>query len=280
MNTNISKTGWALGFGLLAACILESGPMRLRAEVTDAKLTIEEQEEFLRTARIVTTHGVSKGVTNTLRVTMSDGRITHDASVQRIDEKKTVFEKSTGGSELNFRDSYKFNIAGWRLARLLGLEDMVPPSVERKFQGQSAAFTWWIDDVLMDEVARTSKKITPPDQDHWNKEMYVVRVFDQLIFNTDRNLTNLIIDKQWRIWMIDHTRAFRIQRTVPDSKNLVKCDKTLLAKMKSLDAPGLERELAPYANKEEVRGLLARRDFIVNFFERKGDGALYDRPPR
>ena len=266
--------------GLVVALSLAIGPCPARAGDSLPKFTLEQQEEFLRTARIVTTHGVNKGVTNTLRVTMTDGRITHDASVQRIDEHKSVFEKSTGGSELNFRDTYKFNIAGWRLARLLGLDDMVPPSIERKFQGQTAAFTWWIDDVLMDEVARTSKKIEPPDQDHWNSEMYVVRVFDQLIFNTDRNLTNLIIDKQWRIWMIDHTRAFRIQRTVPDSKNLVKCDKTLLAKMKSLDAPGLERELAPYANKEEVRGLLARRDFIVNFFERKGDGALYDRPPR
>ena len=266
--------------GLVVALILAIGPGPARAGDSLPKFTLEQQEEFLRTARIVTTHGVNKGVTNTVRVTMTDGRITHDASVQRIDEHKSVFEKSTGGSELNFRDTYKFNIAGWRLARLLGLDDMVPPSIERKFQGQTAAFTWWIDDVLMDEVARASKKIEPPDQDHWNSEMYVVRVFDQLIFNTDRNLTNLIIDKQWRIWMIDHTRAFRIQRTVPDAKNLVRCDKTLLAKMKSLDAPGLERELAPYANKEEVRGLLARRDFIVNFFEKKGSSALYDRPPR
>ena len=278
----MDTTGDYLRFasGLVVALILAIGPRPARAGDSLPKFTLEQQEEFLRTARIVTTHGVNKGVTNTVRVTMTDGRITHDASVQRIDEHKSVFEKSTGGSELNFRDSYKFNIAGWRLARLLGLDDMVPPSIERKFQGQTAAFTWWIDDVLMDEVARTSKKIEPPDQDHWNSEMYVVRVFDQLIFNTDRNLTNLIIDKQWRIWMIDHTRAFRIQRTVPDPRNLVKCDKTLLAKMKSLDAPGLERELAPYANKEEVRGLLARRDFIVNFFERKGDGTLYDRPPR
>jgi hypothetical protein len=266
--------------GMAVAISLAAVPVHLGADVGDTRLTLEQQEEFLRTARIVTTHGVSKGVTNTVRVTMTDGRITHDASVQRIDEHRTTFEKSTGGSELNFKDSYKFNVAGWRLARLLGLGDMVPPSVERKFQGQSAAFTWWIDDVLMDEVGRTSKKMQPPDQDRWNSEMYLVRVFDQLIFNTDRNMTNLLIDKQWRIWMIDHTRAFRTQRTLLDARNLVKCDRTLLAKMKDLDAPTLERELAPYANNEEVRGLLARRDRIVQFFESKGSGALYDRPQR
>ena len=279
MDTLVDFRRFAAG-ALFAALILANGPRPAQAGDSLPKFTLEQQEEFLRTARIVTTHGVNKGVTNTVRVTMSDGRLTHDASVQRIDEHKNVFEKATGGSELNFKDTYKFNLAGWRLARMLGLEDMVPPSVERKFQGQSAAFTWWVDDVLMDEVGRTSKKIEPPDQDHWNSEMYVVRVFDQLIFNTDRNLTNLLIDKQWRIWMIDHTRAFRTQRTLQDPRNLVKCDRTLLAKMKTLDESTLERELAPYANREEVRGLLARRDFIVHFFETKGSAALYDRPPR
>ena len=157
---------------------------------------------------------------------------------------------------------------------------MIPPSVERKFQGQSAAYTWWVDDVLMDEIARTKNKTEPPDQDHWNSEMYVVRVFDQLISNTDRNLTNLLIDKQWRIWMIDHTRAFRTPRTLLEPKNLARCDRSLLAKMKALDASTLDKELDPYANRDEVRGLLARRDIIVKFFEDKGDSALYDRPPR
>jgi hypothetical protein len=33
-----------------------------------------------------------------------------------------------------------------------------------------------------------------------------MRAFDQLIYNTDRNLGNLLIDGDWRIWMIDHTR--------------------------------------------------------------------------
>jgi hypothetical protein len=50
--------------------------------------------------------------------------------------------------------------------------------------------------------------------------------------------------------------------------------------MKALDQPTLERELAGYVNREEVKALLARRDRIVKFFVEKGDSALYDRPPR
>ena len=40
--------------------------------------------------------------------------------------------------------------------------------------------------------------------------MWHVRMFDQLIYNVDRNLGNLVIDKNWTIWMIDHSRAFRL----------------------------------------------------------------------
>ncbi len=50
---------------------------------------------------------------------------------------------SAFGTELNFRDSYKYNIAAYRLGRLLGL-DMIPPSVERKVGGTYTAVIWWI----------------------------------------------------------------------------------------------------------------------------------------
>jgi hypothetical protein len=156
----------------------------------------------------------------------------------------------------------------------------MPPYVERKFKGDSASYSWWVDNVMMDEEDRTKKNVTAPDLDAWNHEMYTVRVFDQLIYNTDRNLTNLLIDKDWHIWMIDHSRSFRMRHDLRNVKNLVQCDRALLAKMKALDEPTLRKELSPYVNGEEIKGLLARRDAIVKFFESKGPGALYDRPKR
>ncbi|HEY1342230.1 MAG TPA: hypothetical protein VGF59_32200, partial [Bryobacteraceae bacterium] len=204
----------------------------------------------------------------------------HDASVQRIDEYKATFQGSSGATETNFKDSYKFNVAGWRLAKMLGIEDMVPPSVERKYEGTTASFTWWIEDVQMDEQERLKRKSQPPDLARWNQEVYVVRVFDQLIYNVDRNMTNMLIDKNWRLWMIDHSRSFRMQHNLQAPKNLVQCDRALLSKMKTLDQATLEKELRPYVTKEEIKGLLARRDLIVKTFESKGADALYDRPPR
>jgi hypothetical protein len=270
----------SLAGGTLLFAFVSFGAAALCADDNGASLTLDQKEEFLRKAKIGKVQGAKKGVTNTSRATLSDGTVTHDASIQKINESKPVYQASDGSSEVNFKDSYRYNIAAWKLARVLGIDDMLAPSVERKYNGDSAAFTWWIDDVIMDEVQRKAKKMQAPDPDHWNSEMYVVRVFDQLIYNTDRNLTNLLIDKDWRIWMIDHTRAFRLQHTLKDVRDLVQCDRKLLAKLKELDEPTLQKQLMPYANKEEIKGLLARRDLIVKFFAEKGDSVLYDRPPR
>src|SRR5574340_55168 len=245
------------------------------------KLSRADMEEFLRTAKVINSKQASKGITRSLRATLSDGKITNDAHIQSIDESRTEFKSNTS-VELNFKDTYKFNIAGYRLAVLLGL-DNVPVSVERKWAGKTSAFTWWVDDVMMDEDARRKKKVDPPNPDLWNKNMFVVRIFDQLICNTDRNLQNLLIQKNWDMWMIDHTRAFRMRKDLPGIKNLTRCDRTLLERLRALDKPTLQAKLRPYLNNTEIDALLARRDKIVQFFdgEVKSKGAsaiLYEIP--
>jgi hypothetical protein len=183
---------------------------------------------------------------------------------------------------MNFRDTWKFNVAAYRLGKILEI-DMIPPSIERKVNGKSAAVTWWLDNSMM-EVDRIKKKLESPDKDRWNREMYMVRVFDQLIYNTDRTLQNLMIDDDWRIWMIDHTRAFRLYLTLREKKDLVKCERALLEKLRTLNADVL-KSLKPYVNDGEIKGMLGRRDKIVQFFDaevkQKGEAAvLYDRPAR
>jgi hypothetical protein len=238
------------------------------------KLSNEQQEEFLRKGKVLRHRSASKGITDTKRATLEHGGLVHDASVQTIDESKAQFT-TPQGTEINFRDSYKFNIAAYKLGLMLGL-DSIPVSVERPWQGTAGSYTWWVDDVLMDELQRTAKKTKPPDQDRWNCQMHQVRVFDQLIFNTDRNLGNLLIDKNWKIWMIDHSRAFRQRKDLREVKNLEKCDRKLLAKLKELNREDLTRELGRYITKLEIDGLLARRDKIVAIFEGRGEVALYD----
>ena len=248
-------------------------------------LTWQQQEEFLRKAKVIKIAESKKGVTGTSRVTLSDGKLTHDASVQTIDEHKPLWL-----GEVDFKDSYRYYVTGWKLAQLLGVADMVPPSVKRSFKGTDASYTWWIDNVgataggvtVMDQADMTTKSIKAPNPEKWNQEMAVMTVFDQLIYNMDRNQTNVVIGNDWRIWMIDPSRAFRTHKTLKDPASLTQIDRKMLAALKALDAPTLHKEFdkEKLASKAEIEGLLARRDAIVTFFESKGPSALFDRPAR
>lgn len=233
------------------------------------------REEFLLKGRIVRTRPAGKGVTGSIRATLTLGEVTHDAHVQTIDQTLREF-KSTRGTEFNFRDKWQFNLAAYKLDRLMDLR-MVPVTVERRFRSDSASFTWWVDDVLMDEGERVKRKVEPPVPECWNEQMQQLRVFDQLIENTDRNLGNVVISTTWRLWAIDHTRAFRSSKVPPKPANLTRVDRGLLERLAGLDFDTLKRAIKPYLNDHDLRALLSRRDAIVARFRARGEQALYDR---
>ncbi len=250
----------------------------LYAQTANPSLTLQEKEDFLLHARIVRTHSAKKGVTGTTRATLSDGRIVHDASIQTINEEKARFQ-TEHGLEINFRDCYKFNIAAYRLGLMLGLGDIIPPSVERRYDNQGGAWTWWVEDIQMDEVQKIRTGAQPPDHDKWARQYQVMKIFDQLIYNTDRNQTNILYDKDWKLWMIDHTRAFRTSKQLMDPKGLERCDRQLLASMKLLNEADLKKELREYLRPAEIAAILARRDKLVAYFEGAGADKLYDYLP-
>jgi len=229
--------------------------------------TVEEIENFLATAEVIDLRPLSEGVTNAMRATLSDGKSTHDVQIQQVDISKPSYPTAKGW-ELNFRDYWGYNVAAYRLSRMLTL-NRVPVSVRREIDGLGAAVTWWIDDLLMTEKTRFLTKVRPPDVDDWNRQMYTVRVFDQLICNTDRNLGNLVITEDWKIWMIDHTRAFRLHKQPENPEQLVMCERGLLEAMKRLDRISLRRELGECLTSDEIDALLARRDRIVEHFDRQ-----------
>ena len=232
----------------------------------EATLTKEQIKQFLMTAKVVNSRQASKGITGTSRLTLSDGTVTHDASFQAIDEHKPVKQLAMG-TELNFVDSYKYNIAAYALAELIGMDDMLPVYVERKWKGETGSLSWWLP-VKMDEVERHKQNLTAPDADAWNNQMYKIRVFDQLVSDSDPNLTNVLIGENWQIWRIDFTRAFRTNKDVKEPKDLVRCDRQLLEKLKALDANALAEKTKNYLTKDEVKGVMARRDKIVAQFQK------------
>ncbi len=267
---------------LLVAGLVVASPI-LRAQ-EEPKLSEEEMKEFLLHAKIVKAKSTPKGITSPLRLTLTDGKITHDAGFQRVDEYKARQEFPDGHSELNFVDSYRYDIAAYELAKLLGLGDMMPVTVERKYNGSSGAISWWLP-AKMDEVTRYTKKIVPPDIEAWNKQMYKKRIFAQLVYDTDPNLTNVLISADWHLWMIDFTRAFRLDKDLLSVKNLedTMVERRLLEKLRKLDRDELTRETKGYLTKPEIDGVMSRRDKIVKFYEnliaKNGEkSVIYDDP--
>jgi len=246
------------------------------AQPTTPKLTDAQMEDFLLHAKVVKTKGISKGITGTMRATLTDGKITHDAHIQNIDERQQQFTGTGGGVEFDFRDSWTFNVAGYEVDRLIGM-NMVPVSVERRWNYKDAAFTWWLDDVMMDEQERLKRKQEPPDVVIWNQQMQMVRVFDELIANVDRNLGNLIITKDWRLWPIDHTRAFRTNHELKKPANVTRADRGVVERMKTLDKDTLRKATSKYLTTFQIDAILARRDAIVKRLDSLGPTSLYDR---
>ena len=223
-----------------------------------AELSVDQIRVFLKDAKVVRTRTTAKGVTLPKRLTLSDGNIEHDAVFQAIDERKMVMSLGGGArpttTEINFVDSYKYNIAAYEIARLLGLDYMMPVYVERKWGGQTGSISWFVPS-LMDESERLKKKIQPPNPTDWNYQMYRMRVFSSLVRDTDRNLTNVLITHQWKVMMIDFTRAFRLQPELLHQADLAKIDRSLLAKMEALSSDAVKQ-----ATKEFLTSARARRD--------------------
>lgn len=250
---------------LLAVCISLSFTVSAVA-ADEQNLTKEQIKNFLLTAKIVGSKQAAKGITGTWRLTLSDGTITHDASFQSIDQHKPVMQLQSG-TEVNFVDSYKYNIAAYGLAELLGIEDMLPVYVERKWKGDNGSLSWWLP-VKMDEVERHKQKLTAPDADAWNNQMYKIRVLDQLVYDNDPNLTNVLIGNNWEIWRIDFTRAFRTKNELRNPADLVRCDRHLFEKLKALDANALTEKDKKYLTKDEIKAVMVRRDKIVDQFNK------------
>ncbi len=252
-----------LSFVILAGLL----SARIVAAADEPALTKEQVKQFLLTAKVIKSGPAHKGITNTLRLTLTDGTITHDAHFQPIDERAMVKEMASGRQEFNFVDSYKYNIASYELAAMLGLDDMVPVYVQRNYDGKTGSFGWWLP-VKMDEADRLKQKIPVPDPDSWNKQMYRVRVLDQLVYDTDANLTNVQIGEDWKIYRIDFSRAFRLDKDLQAPKDLVQCDRQLFTKLKALDGNELAVRTKGFLTKQEVQAVMTRRDKIVDHFQK------------
>jgi hypothetical protein len=242
-----------------------------------------QMEEFLLRAKIMNMRAAGAGVTGSRRATLTNGTLTHDAHIQSVNQTRPLFQAPGVAAELNFKDNYRYNVAGYRLAMLLGL-DNVPMSVERQVEGKPAAVTWWIDDVMMEEKERLAKEARGPDPERTAMQTHLMRVFDELIANRDRNMGNIVWTRDWKMWLIDHTRAFRLGDDLQKPATLLRIERSLLDNMRTLTEPAMRKAVDRSLTTAEVRAVLARRDVIVKLFEariaERGEASVLYRLPR
>jgi hypothetical protein len=264
-----------IGGALVALLLISAVPAPAYAQAVAAapapQLTVEQMKEFLKTAKIIRSRTTSKGITAPKRLTLSDGVITHDAAFQSVDERQTVANLTGAGrqakTELNFVDSYRYNLGAYALAGLLGLDHMMPVHVERRWSGTVGAMSWWVD-TLMDESDRLKKKIQPPKPADWNNQMYRMRIFSSLVRDTDRNLTNVLITPEWKVIMIDFSRGFRLQPELMHLSDLAKMDRALMPRLEALTRDGVKQAVGDWLTNAEIDAMLKRRDLLVAHFKK------------
>jgi hypothetical protein len=176
---------------------------------------------------------------------------------------------------------------------MLGL-NLVVPSTERIVNGRPAVMTWFADNIRMSEQDRRKANIQPPDPDLWNNQMQAVRLFDELISNTYRDIRpefltttlwdNLLITMDWRIRLIDHKASFLTTRELGHPQSLTRSDRAVLGKLRTLNRNAFTQKLGKFLSAAQLDGLEARRLLLVELFDKqiaaKGENAvLYDLPP-
>ncbi|MDM7993943.1 MAG: hypothetical protein QUS11_11605 [Candidatus Fermentibacter sp.] len=120
------------------------------------------------------------------------------------------------------------------------------PTIERRFRDDRGSCQYWVDDCisLRDKEDR-GLKIPPQKVLGWNRATYLQRLLDNLIANEDRHMNQILITRDWRMILIDHSRSFRT------SGRFVR---GLLYSAKSPEGPKLMSEL-PRAVVARVRAL-------------------------
>ena len=254
----------------LIALVAGPSPVAAQTAVTApaaTSLSSAEMEKFLLEGRVVKNVRVLKGVTDARQVTLSTGAVTHDAQIQTVDIAKPLFEVAPKQTEINFRDCYCYNIAAYRLAVLLGL-DNVPMSVKRVVEDKPAAVTWWLEEV-MDEGDRRKEKLAHSNPLRAADYYGVMYVFDELIQNRDRNAGNIMWERDSRMWMIDHTRAFRLGRDLRNPGSLARVERSLFEKLRALDRGAFVDAVKSILTKDEIDALFIRRDRLVQLFDQR-----------
>jgi hypothetical protein len=222
--------------------------------------------EFMKTANITESSqmGGAEAVTSPWKLTLEKDGV-----------KRNGLWKNPEGRMAGFIEGWRFEIAAYLIDQLIGL-NMVPPTVEREFNNSKGSLQLWVESE-MTLKKKTEQNIKTPSYKvfYWNRATYLQRFFDNLIGNEDRHMNNLLITKDWRIYLIDHSRSFRTAKKFTDSllysskggkegpKPMSELPRAIVDKVKALTFDSIKAAVGSYVEDDEIKAVLKRRDLIM-----------------
>ncbi|MEE8350131.1 MAG: hypothetical protein V3R94_11195 [Acidobacteriota bacterium] len=226
----------------------------------------EEVEEFLRTAEIVSKKHIGEGINNPLKVLLEKDGVQMYAVFRDVHVQRSQMKLNDGSTKFFFRDEAIYECAAYELSKLLGL-DTVPPTVERRVDRKKGTLQAWIENVTTEKAMRENNEEPPSggiDRWRWMMQWQTIHLFDNLVYNEDRNRGNVLIESNWKLWMIDHTRAFRRWKELQYPEKVQFLDRVVWERLQILDESEIEERLQDFLSPYELSGLLKRTRLLVD----------------
>jgi len=237
----LPAAAWLLaGSALLAQAVPVAPPAAPSARIWEGRNA--EFEQFIRQAPIVRIVDVPIGVTHPKRAYFAAGGLAESVAWKVLPP----------GRPNGYWESYRSEIAAYELDKLLRM-GMVPVAVEKTWKNERAAAILWLA-----PIHSWKEMQDKPKPAKWVVQVARMKMFDDLIGNPDRNAGNLLVDDDWNLFLIDHSRAFVSEKNLPVA--LQHIDRTLWEKMLALDEPTLQTALGDWVDRGAVRAMIARRD--------------------
>ncbi len=250
--------------------LLLGGASLARAQFTADEIAQRPYwEDFLKTAPIISSEEIGEGVTKPFRVTLKKGDV----------EAKAAW-KNPSGIQNGFLEGWQYEIAAYRLDKLIGL-NMIPVAVERELNGKPGALSLWAtNQYSLLKVMEQNIEIPAAAQEKVENMKYVTRAFDSLIANEDRTQQNVLFTKDWRTILIDHSRSFRSSKEFTDKlmngKNGIKrkmatgepflfrkLPRSFVEGVKALDFNSIKNAVGPYLTDKEIEAVLKRKTLLL-----------------
>ena len=214
-----------------------------------------EIERVLRTAPIVRTEETDRGVTRPIRAFFAPG-----GAIESM-----TWKELRPGRPNGYYESYKSEIAAYEIDKLLHL-NMVPPKVEREYDGKTGVAVMWVTGARTFTELRGVPKPPPAMVPKFNRELTRAKMFHNLIGDIDPNLGNWLVDDAWNVILIDQSRA--LTETTDLVHTMQGIDGALWTRMRALTEAQLQQKLSPWLDPGQIRAIVSRRDRLQKEVDR------------